>query len=171
MHKHQFDGLCNQISMRNTTNRSIQMAVGCLLTKLRLGLSSTVLVALFSFSGTRIVGQVIESGRQSLIKRFVPQYLGFEHISREKIVKYHTRPLAKYLLTGDSDAAVLILDGTYLYCQKSACNLFQCRLFNMHKSRPLIKPMMCVATDGYICSTIGTYFADWCNNDANITVY
>ena len=27
---------------------------------------------------------------------------------------------------------------------------------------------MCVATDGYICSTIDPYFADWCNHDANI---
>ena len=28
---------------------------------------------------------------------------------------------------------------------------------------------MIVATDGYIISTIGPYYADWRNNDANIT--
>ena len=87
------------------------MTVGCLLTKLRLGLSNNVLTTLFSFSGKRIVDQVIESVQQSLIKHFVPQYLGCEHISHEKIIKHHTRPLAKYLLTGGKDVAVLILDG------------------------------------------------------------
>ncbi|CAF2061545.1 unnamed protein product [Rotaria magnacalcarata] len=166
--KENFNGNCNHLGMRNTSNRSIHMAVGCLLTKLRLGLSNNVLATLFSFSSKRVVGKVIESARKSLVKNFVPKYLGFEHITRDKIIQDHTRPLAKYLLTGGKDSAVLILDSTYIYCQKSACNLLQRRLFSMHKSRPLIKPMMCVATVGYICSAIGPYFADWCNNDANI---
>jgi hypothetical protein len=168
INKNDFNDLCNQIGMRNTINRSIHTAVGCLLTKLRLGLSNNVLATLFSFSDKRIVGHILESARQSLVKDFVSNHLGFEHISRETIIRDHTRPLAKYLLTGGKDSVVLILDGTYIYCQKSACNLLQRRLFSMHKSRPLIKPMMCVATDGYICSAIGPYFADWHNNDANI---
>lgn len=168
LNKNDFNELCNQMSMRTTINRSVHTAVGCLLTKLRLGLSNNVLATLFSFSDKRIVGHILESARQSLVKNFVPGHLGFEHISRERIIRDHTRPLAKYLLTGGKDSVVLILDGTYIYCQKSACNLLQRKLFSMHKSRPLIKPMMCVATDGYICSTIGPYFADWYNNDANI---
>ncbi|CAF2934062.1 unnamed protein product [Rotaria sp. Silwood2] len=168
INKNDFESIYNQICMRNTLNRSIQMAVGCLLTKLRLGPSNDVLATLFSFSSKRIVGKVIESARQSLVKHFVPKYLGFQHICREITIQNHPRTLAKYLLTGGRNSAVLILYGTYLYSQKSACNLLQRRLFSMHKSRPLIKPTMYVATDGYICCTIGPYFTDWQNNDANI---
>ena len=144
------------------------MAVSCLFTKLRLGVRNDMLATPFSFSEKRTVGQVLKSARLSLVKYFVPKYLGFEHISRDKLIKDHTRPLARYLLTGNREAAVLILDGTYIYCQKSACNLLQRRLFSSHKLRPLIKPMMCGSTDSYICSAIGPYFSDWRNNDANI---
>ena len=168
INKENFDSLCNEIIMRTTSNRSINMAVGCLFTKLRLGVSHDVLATLFSFSEKRTVGQILKSPRLSLVKYFVPKYLSFEHISRDKLIKDHTRPLGRYLLTGNREEAVLILDGTYIYCQKSACNLLQRSLFSSHQSRPLIKPMMCVSTDGYICSAIGPYFSDWRSNDANI---
>ncbi|CAF4651087.1 unnamed protein product [Rotaria sp. Silwood2] len=39
----------------------------------------------------------------------------------------------------------------------------------MHKGRPLVKTMMIVSTDGYIVSMLGPYFADYKNNDAEIT--
>ena len=103
------------------------------------------------------------------MKHFVPSYLGFHHVSRETIIKCHTRPLAKQLLTNGNNVAILVLDATYLYVQKSANNMLQRKLFSLHKHRPLIKPMMIVATDGYIVSAIGPYYADWRNNDANIT--
>jgi len=38
----------------------------------------------------------------------------------------------------------------------------------MHKSRPLVKPMMIVNTTGYILDVFGPYFADGKNNDAKI---
>lgn len=38
----------------------------------------------------------------------------------------------------------------------------------MHKSRPLLKFMNLVATDGYIIDCFGPYVADGMNNDANI---
>ncbi|CAF4047596.1 unnamed protein product [Rotaria sp. Silwood1] len=76
------------------------MAVGCLRTKLRLGLSNNVLATLFSFSNKRTVGRILESARQALVEDFVPKHLGFGHISRKEILQNHTRPLAKHLLTG-----------------------------------------------------------------------
>ncbi|CAC5361417.1 unnamed protein product [Mytilus coruscus] len=39
----------------------------------------------------------------------------------------------------------------------------------MHKERSLVKPMMIVATDGYILNVLGPYYADGHNNDASIT--
>ncbi|CAF3420891.1 unnamed protein product, partial [Rotaria sp. Silwood2] len=169
IYKSDFDALCEQVKMRDTDNRSVSMAIGCLLTKLRIGLSNDVLSTLFSFDDKRTIGHIVESARKALIENFVPSYLGFHHISRETVIKCHTRPLAKQLLTGGNDAAILVLDSTYLYVQKSSNNLLQRKLFSLHKNRPLIKPMMIVATDGYIISAIGPYYADWRNNDANIT--
>jgi hypothetical protein len=50
----------------------------------------------------------------------VPLYLGFESITREQIIKDHTRSLAKTLLGGDDDGLILVLDGTYIYIFKKA---------------------------------------------------
>ena len=100
----------------------------------------------------------------------VPKHLGFGHISRQTLLQEHSRPLAQALFANDDPAvAILILDGTYLYCQKSACHRLQRACYSMHKNRPLVKPMMIVATDGYIVSAMGPYLANYQNNDANIT--
>ena len=101
---------------------------------------------------------------------FVPSNLGFQHISRDDVKRKHTRTLARELLVADvtSDPAILVLDGTYVYIQKSANFSFQRRSFSMHKHRPLVKPMMVVTTTGYIVSVLGPYLANSKNNDASI---
>lgn len=167
--KDQFRHLCAQVALRNTTNRSVEMAIGCLLTKLRLGVSNNVLKTVFSFSSDRLVAHVNESAYKALLQSFVPQHLGFQHVSRNDIIKNHTRPLAKNLLADGEDVGILILDGTYIYCQKSANNVLQRRLFSLHKNRHLLKPMIICASDGYIISAVGPYLSDWYNNDASIT--
>lgn len=167
--KSNFEFLCRQVQMRNTNNRSISTAIGCLLMKLRLGLSDQILTTLCAFDDRRIVSSIVESARIALMQHFVPFHVGFKHINRQYIIEKHTRPLAKHLLTDGKDVAILIFDSTYIYVQKSTSNLLQRKLFSLHKKRPLIKPMIVVATDGYIVSVIGPYYSDWKNNDANIT--
>lgn len=50
---------------------------------------------------------------------FVPQHLGFAHVSRDEIIQQHTRPLAQEMFSNiDSTSAILVLDGTYIYIQK-----------------------------------------------------
>ena len=102
------------------------------------------------------------------MKHFVPQNLGFKHIKREDIIKNHTRPLAKQLFSNDRDSAIIVLDGTYIYIQKSGQYNFQRRSYSLHKNRPLVKPMM-VCTTGYILGVFGPYYSDYKNNDAAIT--
>lgn len=63
---------------------------------------------------------------------------------------------------------MLVLDGTYVYVQKSSDYEFQRKVYSSHKNRSLVKPMMVVGTDGYILSAIGPYFADYYNSDAKI---
>jgi len=77
-----------------------------------------------------------------------------------------TRPLAKFLLGNGEDKAILVLAGTYLYIQKRNNFQFQRRSFSIHKRRPLGKPMMLLATTGYIVSVLGPYLLDGKNNDA-----
>jgi hypothetical protein len=66
---------------------------------------------------------------------FVPLYLGFESITREQIIKDHTRPLAKTLLGGDDDGLIPVLDGTYIYIfKKATISLFKqeaCKIFTV----------------------------------------
>lgn len=100
---------------------------------------------------------------------FVPQNLGFSHISREEVINQHTRPLARELFSDITEnPAILVLDGTYIYVQKSGNFSFSRRSYSMHKHRPLVKPMMVVSTTGYIVSVLGPYLADSKNSDANI---
>ena len=50
---------------------------------------------------------------------FIPQHLGFAHVSRDEIIQQHTRPLAQEMFSNiDSTSAILVLDGTYIYIQK-----------------------------------------------------
>ena len=61
----------------------------------------------------------------------VPKHLGFEHISRQDVIANHSHPLAKRLFTNSGDdAAILILDATYIYVQKSAKNIVQRRTYS-----------------------------------------
>ncbi|XP_061176014.1 uncharacterized protein LOC133184966 [Saccostrea echinata] len=122
-----------------------------------------------SINSTKI-RRAIKSGRKALITDFVPQNLGFQHITREAVIENHTRQLARDLFTNSAtaDPAILVLDGTYVYIQKSSNFAFARRSYSMHKHRPLVKPMMVVTTTGYIISVLGPYLADSKNNDASI---
>ena len=167
-----FDNLCSclpPISLRNTQNRTARTAVACLLMKLRLGISNQVLATLFSFPDKRTVARTVHSAPKALVGHFFPRFLDFEHISRKEVVNIHTRSLAAELLADQPGRAILILDGTYIYCQKSANNMLQRRTYSMQKGRPLVKPMLVVTTTRYFVSCLGSYFADYQNNDAEIT--
>lgn len=89
------------------------------------------------------------------MENFVPQNLGFQHISRENVIQHYTRPLAESLFGGTGSQALLLLDGTYIYIQKSSNFTFQRKSYSLHKGRPLVKPMVIVSTSGYYISVIG----------------
>jgi hypothetical protein len=116
------------------------------------------------------VRRSINSATRALKKRFVPEFLGFPHISREDVIERCTRPLAKELFSKNltENPAILVLDGTYIYVQKSGNFSFSRRSYSLHKHRPLVKLMLVVTTTGYIVSVLGPYLADTKNSDANI---
>ena len=171
--KENFDNLCSHIpaaSLRQTDLRSTRQSIGCLLVKLRLGLSNQILATFFCLPNKRAVSRIVDSACTALMEHFVLKYLGFGHLSRRDLIDSHTRSLAKRLFTqAGGDKAIVILDGTYLYVQKSSNNLLQRRTYSLHKGRARIKLTMFVSTDGYIISEIGPYLADSKNNDVAMT--
>ena len=106
LYREQFDELCSIIptsAIYNTQLRSPRQAFACLLIKLRLGLTHQTLATLFGLPDTTSVSRILESARSALVKHFVPNNLGFQHISRDEVIKERTRPLAKALLADNQD--------------------------------------------------------------------
>ena len=104
-------------NIKHSFNRSLRNAVALFLTKLRLGISNKVLTTIFQFLNPKAVARALTAVRQAMVTNFVPYYLGFSHISREAVIKEYSSPLATQLLTEQTNTAVLVIDGTYLYIQ------------------------------------------------------
>ena len=105
-------------NIRSTSNRSIRTAVAIMLCKLRLGLSNTILAILFQLPNKRAISRAIESARTALMQNFVPNNLGFNHVTRRQIIDEHTSTISRELMCGgESDRAILVADGTYIYIQ------------------------------------------------------
>ncbi|MCG7879800.1 MAG: transposase family protein, partial [Candidatus Thiodiazotropha endolucinida] len=120
--------------------------------------------------GKKTCSKAIHSVRTALMTSFVPKHLGLSHIDRTDVINNHTTAFANVLF-GDSksDVAIAVADGTYIYIEKSGNYSFQRRSYSVHKGQPLLKPMMLVASDGYILTVLGPYLADGKNSDAKIT--
>ena len=119
--KTQSDDLIHCLSystFRQTNNRSIRTAVGMLLCKLRLGLPNELLALLFEQSDKRAVARSLESARKVLMDDFVSKNLGSRHVRRDEIIQHRTSSIARKLMCNDdSDTAIVVVDGTYLYIQ------------------------------------------------------
>ncbi len=76
--------------------------------------------------------------------------------SASDIIQNHTTLLAQEVFGLDQHGnprPILVIDGTYLYTEKSSSDIeFQRQTYSGQKKRNLIKPMMVVATDGTLIS-------------------
>ncbi|CAF5166517.1 unnamed protein product, partial [Rotaria magnacalcarata] len=104
-------------ALKTSINRSPRCVIACLLMKLRLGASNSVLASMLGIDNKRKVTDIMHSTSATLVKYFVPHYLGLAHINREEIIKNHTSSIATRLLTENRNPCILVLDGTYLYIQ------------------------------------------------------
>ena len=89
-------------SVYSTEVRSSRTALALLLVKLRTGLSLPVLSTLFGIK-KRACGKAIHSARQALMTDFVPQHLGFEHVSRAEIIENHTSAFARVMFKSNTE--------------------------------------------------------------------
>ena len=119
--KYDFNELADIVStsnIRNSSNRSIRTAIGIYLSKIHLGLSNRLLASMFLLSDKTNLSQIIDSARQALLTSFVPQNLGFGHITRDDVIHHHTTTIARELMCGGtSNTAIVVIDGTYIYIQ------------------------------------------------------
>ena len=132
--------------MRNSSVRSVRAALALFLVKMRLDMSNRVLSSLFRLQSKRVVSRIVHQVAEALLKDFVPYHLGFQHIDRETVLQHHQTSISSQLMTDHDDQVIIVMDGTYLFIQKSSNNSFQRRSFSMHKYRNLIKLMITTAT-------------------------
>ena len=132
--------------MRNSGIRSIRVALAVFLVKMRLGVSNRVLGSIFRLKNKHAVPRIVHEVAEALSKDFVPYNLGFQHIERDIVLRYHQTSVASQLMADRDDQLIIVMDSKYLYLQKSSNNEFQRRSFSMHKHRNLIKPMIVTAT-------------------------
>jgi len=147
---------------------STMSCTAAFLMKLRLNVSQKVIGVFFGSVKQQRISEALELVRTALDERFVPRHLGCDHVSREDYIAQWGTDLCKTIFDCGDNCAVAILDGTYIYIQKSQQYTTQRRTYSAHKYRNLIKFMMVVAPNGNILDAAGPFLADGRNNDANI---
>lgn len=163
----QFDNLFESCSSLRNKKVSAKNRLGMLLMKMRHDLPNNFLAALFGYSDDSASSKALKSVRVTLMNEFVVKNLGVNNLSREQVLS-RVPEFSQKLYAAEKDKLVVIMDGTYIYTQKSNNYKVQRRFFSGQKSRPLIKPMMIVTTDGYIVDCIGPYVG--ANNDSSILI-
>lgn len=161
----QFNSLLNELpSLKEELGLKAADALFMYLMRLRTGRTLLEIATHFRVSKSTVQRR-IELVRERLNIVIVPQYLNFER-DRENLVS-HKSNLSSILFDGnDTSRAHLILDGTYIYIEKSFNHIVQKQTYNSHKKRNYIKMMMGVGTDGSIILVSGPYKAT--ENDAAI---
>lgn len=108
----------------------------------------------------------IQEARESLKNDIVPNYLKVNR-SREELASHKTVLIHAFFDEGVDGAIHLILDGTYVYIEKSKAHVHQKNTYNSHKKRNYVKIMVGTTPDGLIVFTDGPFMAK--DNDATIT--
>ena len=93
--------------------------------------------------------------RSALVGFFCDSYLPLRGDHAELLG--HRTDTAKRLYALSGENIILVLDGTYIFIQKSSNISFQRMTFSVHKHRISIKPTIAVFSDGYIRMVWGPF--------------
>lgn len=111
--------------MRNTSNRTILQALAIFLFKLRILNSNRIIGKMFfGLTYEQQVSDIFNDVMKSFEKDILPNFFGYNCISREQIIFNITHTVRKLLGTGEN-RLILIFDGTYLRYQKNSNNYYQ----------------------------------------------
>lgn len=111
------------------------------------------------------VGMRLKCVRKAMESDFVYQNVNFQ-LTREKLAERSTVLSQMLFCNGDSSRPVLVIDGTYVYIQKSTNYEVQRKSYSGQKKRNFVRVMNCVTTDGTIIFVLGPYQAT--SNDAQV---
>lgn len=117
----EFESLVRSLSRHFPLRRKYTppQLLGCLLMKLRLNVSHEVLAHLCGFTSRARVSESLQLTVKVVLEHFVSKNLGPQRLPPSTVIQLHTTTIAKQLF-GDSKP-ILVLDGTYIGIQKSAC--------------------------------------------------
>lgn len=144
--------------------RKPKTALGLYFVRLRTGEPLRRIASLYCIS-TTLLCTYIKHARNCLKAQYVPLHLGINHITRESLSSRNLL-IPQGLFGTDGNNPIILLDGTYVYLQKSSNYLFQKKTYSLHKFSNLVKPFLMVASDGYILDIFGPYAAT--TSDADV---
>lgn len=157
LNKIQFAALLNDLpTLVELEKKFINTALASFLIKLKTGLANDLISSLVNIP-RRSLEILMNKARESLLKDFVPKFLGIQINSREKIKENSSVVANNLFLKNNNENIITIWDGTYIYIQKSSNYIFQRKSYSIHKSRQLLKPFLAVAANGYIIDVFGPY--------------
>ena len=157
--------------MNNSKNRSVRQALLMFFIKFRHDLSNDAIGSLMCWAHKprsttlSIVIESVDSVLSVLTNTLVPEYLGFQSISREEALQHHTSFSKAFW---GEKWVMLILDGTYWYTFKSGQWKLMRALYCMHMKRTLVKTMSIVLADGWVIEAYGPFLSDTKNTDSDI---
>lgn len=166
--KFEFNALLNELPELDHELKSKDRASDALymyLMKLRTGYTYQDIAFHFGVSKCTVLRRC-NLVRSYLTKNIVPRYVNLE-LDRAELLNQKSATSRILFNYNDSDNAHIILDGTYIYLEKSSNHRFQKDSYNSHKKRNYLKIMMGVLTNGRILFTLGPFKAT--ENDASIT--
>lgn len=160
-----YTGLSNEkfVELQSFVPTVPKNALLMFLIRLRKALTFEHIGTLFGVS-RKTVSRQIEMAREALEKDFVPKFVGFANLDRDLLLRNTTKSARLLHCNNDPDVLIIIADGTYIYCEKSANYEFQKLTFSGQKNRNFVRPMVCVTTNGYIIDILGPFEA--VKNDA-----
>ena len=135
---------------------------------LKSGIQQSLIATIFGLDSRQRVADYCAQTCEALVKDFVPQYLGANQRDRETFLQKN-KVFSKSLFNMNDSQLCVIVDGTYIYCQKSSNNKLQRMLYSGQKKRPFVKPFLVCCPNGYIVDVYGPYAAT--QNDASILLH
>lgn len=120
--KNQFIAILDQTPSLSARSCHPATCLGIYLSKVRTGEPSERLATLFKMT-RKTLEKKIRLTRQCLTQDYVPLYLGIDHLTREEVMARNLS-IPNAFFGNEGSNAVIILDGTYVYLQKSMNFLF-----------------------------------------------
>ncbi|CAC5424187.1 VPS13A_C [Mytilus coruscus] len=152
------------VYIRDTKVRSSRTYLGIFLTKIRSGMSNKLMTTIFNVRKDSI-RRAVATVRKNLMQTFVPKHLGFNHISREKLIENHTRPLAQTLFGNEFNPAILVIDVTYIHIYTEKRSISVSTSYIQHAQASASRKILRVCKYYRLfCQRYGS--SSWCKIDA-----